>query len=57
MAMARENLDDLPRDEARPERGVDLATLVARLLVEVAALKLRVERLERRLDALEAREA
>jgi hypothetical protein len=49
-----DDLDDFPDDH----RGdtVDLATLLARLTVEMAALKIRVRRLEERLNVLGTRE-
>ena len=48
-----DDLDDFPDDD----RGdtVNLATVLARLTVEVAALKIRVHRIEERVNTLEAR--
>jgi hypothetical protein len=57
MAMAEDLMDDLD-DFPDDDRGetVDLATVLARLTVEMAALKIRVRRLEACVNTLEARE-
>ena len=54
--MAHENLDDLLRADAHPERGVGLPSLLVTLVVHVAALRLVCERLEQRMAKLEARQ-